>query len=52
LFEADEEESTRAFHHRLCAVARSRNVYLVSVGSDQPMLESRFNFDGTPVTLN
>jgi hypothetical protein len=49
---AEATESTKAFHHRLCAIARSRNVCLVSVGSDQPVLESRYNLDGSPVTLN
>jgi hypothetical protein len=52
LFEAEAMESTKAFHVRLCAIARSRNVHLVSVGSDQPMLESRYNLDGSVRVLN
>jgi hypothetical protein len=47
LFEATEEETTRAFHHRLCAIARARKVMLIEVGSDEPMKECRYNRDGT-----
>jgi hypothetical protein len=46
LFEAAEEESTRAFHDRLAEIARSRNVMVISVGSDTPMMESRYDADG------
>jgi hypothetical protein len=49
---AEATESTRAFHHRLVAIARARDVYLVSIGSDEPQLESRYNLDGSPITLN
>jgi hypothetical protein len=52
LFEAIELESTRAFHHRLVEIARSRRVFIVSVGSDVPQKVSLYNLDGTPVTVN
>jgi hypothetical protein len=52
VFEADISETTASFHARLCAIARERAVYVVSVGSDQPVLESRYNRDGSPVTVN
>jgi hypothetical protein len=43
---AEANESTKAFHARLVEIARARNVRLVSVGSDEPMLESRYDLDG------
>ena len=52
VFEAEAMEPTRAFHHRLVDIARSRGVFVVSVGSDEPQLVSQFNIDGTPVTVN
>jgi len=52
LFQAEAMESTGAFHHRLVDIARSRGVFLISIGSDTPVKVSRFNMDGSPVTLN
>jgi hypothetical protein len=49
---AEANESTSAFHARLCAIARARGVCLVSVGSGQPVLESRYNLDGSERVLN
>ena len=51
LFEAEAMESTKAFHTRLVAIARSRNVRIISIG-DELTKVSRFNLDGTPITLN
>ena len=52
LFEAEAMESTKAFHDRLVEVARSRNVNVVSLGSDEPVKVARYNADGTPITVN
>ena len=52
LFEAFEGETIKAFYDRLCAIARERKVVIVSVGSDEPVKVSRYNMDGSPVTLN
>ena len=49
---AEANETTSAFHARLCAIARARNVCLVSVGSGEATLESRYNLDGSPRVLN
>jgi hypothetical protein len=52
VFEAEAMESTRAFHHRLARIARARGIYVVSIGDDTPQLVSRYNLDGSPVTIN
>jgi hypothetical protein len=52
LFEAAEIETTGSFHARLVQTARERGVRIVSVGSDEPMAVSRFNLDGSPITVN
>jgi hypothetical protein len=51
-FAALDDETTKAFHTRLCRVARERGVRIVSVGSDEPVKESRYNLDGSPITVN
>jgi hypothetical protein len=51
-FEAEANETTKAFHRRLCRIARSRNVFIVSVGSDEPQKVSRYNLDGSLRVLN
>ena len=60
IFEALDGESERQFHHRLCRIARegrirsgiTGGVIIVSVGDDTPVLECRFNRDGSLITLN
>jgi hypothetical protein len=49
VFEAGPSEGTRAFHVRMCQVARERGVYFVSVGSDEPVKKSLFALDGSPL---
>jgi hypothetical protein len=46
-FEALDGETTKTFHARMCQTARDRGVRIVSIGSDEPQLESRYNLDGT-----
>jgi hypothetical protein len=45
-------ETLKAFHDRICGIARERNVMLISVGSDAPVAVARYNLDGSPVTVN
>ena len=58
LFQALEGESVGQFRRRLADVARERSagcgrkVIAVSVGSDRPMMASRYNMDGTERVLN
>ena len=47
VFPALDGESEKRFHHRLAVIARSKGVYLVSLGSDTPTMESRYNLDGS-----
>jgi hypothetical protein len=48
LFEATDGETTKAFHRRLCAIARERGVRIVALGSDDPPQPvCRYNLDGT-----
>ena len=52
VFEAEAMEPTRAFHHRLVDIARSRGVFVVSIGSDEPAKVSRYDMQGKLIVLN
>lgn len=60
LFAANDGESVKQFHRRLCQIARERRIAsgvtsglaIVSVPDDTPQKELLFNLDGSPITVN
>jgi hypothetical protein len=50
-FAAADGESVKQFHARMAQIARDRGARVVMVGA-APTLPSRFNLDGSPVTVN